>query len=191
MYIENMLLKPLIYRKSHTITLKCNKSQDTNFMLKSFTFGPYSSTDGVSKSCLSLCADSADSAEVLNVQHKVQTSFFLNSNVFNSRNSGHSLLSSFGIVPGLFQFTSPGTFALLKSRDDRTTGTSRSLGPVLSSPGTQNLLSWDFPGRPWTYLEGYLRQKSIQRYMFFHFCKFFFWQNCQFLIVNLSNELQW
>ena len=69
--------------------------------------------------------------------------FFLNSNVFNSRNSGHSLLSSFGIVPGLFQFTSPGTFALLKSRDDRTTGTSRSLGPVLSSPGT--------------YMEGYLR----------------------------------
>ena len=74
--------------------------------------------------------------------------FFLNSNVFNSRNSGHSLLSSFGIVPGLFQFTSPGTFALLKSRDDRTTGTSRSLGPVLSHPvpgPSQDFLGRDSP----------------------------------------------
>ena len=45
------------------------------------------------------------------------------------------------IVPGLFQFSSPGTFGLVKSRDHGTTGPSRSLGPVLSGPGT-------FPGRP-------------------------------------------
>ena len=42
-------------------------------------------------------------------------------------------------VPGLLDLLSPGT-----------TGPSRSLGPVLSSPGTQDLLSRDFPGLPGT-----------------------------------------
>ena len=44
--------------------------------------------------------------------------------------------TSIGIFPGTFPFSSPGTFGLLWSRDNRTTGPSRSLGPVLSCPGT-------------------------------------------------------
>ena len=44
------------------------------------------------------------------------------------------------IVPGLFQLSSPGTFGLFQSRDHGTTGPSRSVGPVLSSPGTKDLL---------------------------------------------------
>ena len=40
------------------------------------------------------------------------------------------------IVPGLFQFSSPGTFGLVKSRDFLVPGPSGSLGPVLSGPGT-------------------------------------------------------
>ena len=68
--------------------------------------------------------------------------------------------TSVGIFPGTFPIFSPGTFGLLQSRDNRTTGPSRSLGPVLCCPGTQDLLSRDFPGRPGTYLESYLRKKN-------------------------------
>ena len=98
-----------------------------------------------------------------------------------------------GTSVGIF----PGTFPIFKSRDFWTSlvpgqqdhGTfkvsrscpvlSRDLGPLVPGlPGT----SRDLFGRLFE------RKKSIQRYMFFYFCKFF-WQNYQFLIVNLSNEL--
>ena len=38
------------------------------------------------------------------------------------------------ILPGLFQFLSPGTFRVSRSCPARTTGPSRSLGPVLPGP---------------------------------------------------------
>ena len=79
---------------------------------------------------------------------------------------------SVGIFRGTFPFSSPGTFGLLWSRDNRTTGPSKSLGPVLSQD-----LGPLVPGLPGTYLESYLKKKSIQKYMFFYFGKFFYWQN--------------
>ena len=44
------------------------------------------------------------------------------------------LYSRLSIVPGLFQFSSPGTFRVSRSCPARTTGPSRSLGPVLPGP---------------------------------------------------------
>ena len=79
------------------------------------------------------------------------------------------------IVPELFQFSSSRTFGLLQFRDHGTTGPSGSLGAVLSSPGTQDLLSRDFPGRPRTYLEGYLRKKINSKIYVFLFLQGFFW----------------
>ena len=63
-----------------------------------------------------------------------------------NRSDTLSFKSRVSIVPGLFQFLSPGTFGLVQSRDHGTTGPSRSLGPVLSSPGTQDLLVPGVPG---------------------------------------------
>ena len=81
--------------------------------------------------------------------------------------------TSVGIFPGTFPFSSPGTFGLLWSWENRTTGPSRYLGPVLSYRDLGPLV----PGLPRTSrdLFGKLfeKKKSIQKYMFFYFCKFF------------------
>ena len=82
--------------------------------------------------------------------------------------------TSVGIFPGPFQFSSPGTFGLLQSRDHGIFKVSRSfpvqsrdLGPlVIGLPGT----SWDLFGR---LFEKKICKKSVQRYIFFYFCKFF------------------
>ena len=77
------------------------------------------------------------------------------------------------IFPELFQFSSPGTFGLVKSRDHGTTGPSRSLGPVLSGPGT-------FPGLP-----GTSRDKIT--FFFVHLCIKSF--QCRILLIRFKTKV--
>jgi hypothetical protein len=57
------------------------------------------------------------------------------------------LSTRLSIVPGLFQFSSPGTFRVSRSCPGRTTGPSRSLGPVLAGPRDLGPFVPGVPGR--------------------------------------------
>jgi hypothetical protein len=69
------------------------------------------------------------------------------------------------IFPGLFLFSSPRTFGLFKSRDFLVPGPSGSLGPGTISPGTSDLLSQDFPGRPGTFISILLQFLEVRCYV--------------------------
>jgi hypothetical protein len=73
--------------------------------------------------------------------------------------------SSDVIFPGLFLFSSPRTFGLFKSRDFLVPGPSGSLGPGTISPGTSDLLSQDFPGRPGTFISILLQFLEVRCYV--------------------------
>ena len=87
---------------------------------------------------------------------------------------------SYVIFPGLFLFSSPRTFGLFKSRDFLVPGPSGSLGPGTISPGTSDLLSQDFPGRPGTFISILLQFLEVRCYLL-DFCNTFY-----FLLGHLS-----
>ena len=69
------------------------------------------------------------------------------------------------IFSGTFPFSSPRTFGLFKSRDFLVPGPSGYLGPGTFSPGTQDLLSQDFPGRPGTFISILLQFLEVRHYL--------------------------